>query len=199
MEPLILAARTRGEARLNQLFVQIAQTGTPGERAAALYLKVLGQAKQVSSDFYDRNPNCRNNTACIADEGKALAKAASSDVNTIARMATASGEPQLYGLAFQACNRSIGPSPSECAQISAAQQAQRDPGNGTAWLCVAGQAVNEGRESDNAEAIYRLTQTKRFDPGLSLLSDLMHRETFYSDTPFVANGYIITFRVIKWS
>lgn len=52
MEPLILAARTRGEARLNQLLAQIAQTGTPGERAAALYLKVLGQTKQVRLDFY---------------------------------------------------------------------------------------------------------------------------------------------------
>ena len=36
MEPLILAARTRGEAQLNQLLAQIAQTGTPGDRAATL-------------------------------------------------------------------------------------------------------------------------------------------------------------------
>ena len=188
MEPLILAARTRGEARLNQLLAQIAQAGSPNERAAALYLKVLGQAKQVSLNFHDRNPECRNGTECSVDVGAAVGVTTDADVNVIARMASASHDPQLYGLAFQACHRvTSGQPPGECTNISAEQWAQRDPGNGTAWLYVADRAANEGRESDKAEAIYRFTQTTRFDLGLSLLSELMRHEALSGDTLFVAS------------
>ena len=182
-----LAAQAQGEARLNQWLLQTAQSGTAAERGAALYLKVLGQTKQVSLDFYVKNPDCRGGTQCTAELNQAVAHATEEDVNAIARTASVSRDPQLYGLAFQACHRLIGLAPSFCAQISADQWAQRDPGNGMAWLYAVDKASAEKRESSKVDAIYRYTQAQHFDQGLSLLGALTRSESFPSDTPFVAS------------
>ncbi len=184
------AAQAQGEAQLIQMLAQIAKTGTPGERAAALYLQVRGQTLQAMSEFDARYPGCRASEACVAEYRSTTPLSGNPDVNAMAHLAVASRDPQLYGLAYQACQRFWEPSPSQCAHISAEQWALRDPNNGAPWLFIAEKAGRDGRASDKAEAIYRFTQAKAFDNGFSLVSELTRSEALRSDTPFVQSTVV---------
>jgi hypothetical protein len=114
-------------------------------------------------------------------------------VNEIAKLAMYSPDSQLYAMAFHACNSLTDNQYGFCKQISASQWAQRDPDNATAWLHTITRITQTSKEKSNAEldaAMIRLSQTKKFDLGLSSLSLFQRSEQMQSENIYVQQNLI---------
>ena len=103
------------------------------------------------------------------------------DFDSVAKQAIHSNDPKLYALAFHGCAIQRQNKTPACQQITAAQWAHRDPENGAAWL----QVLNEvGQDKTGAQsavienALYRLSQSKQIEWGLTQFSPSFERNNF---------------------
>lgn len=84
------------------------------------------------------------------------------------RIALGTSDPSAYAEATHACrgvgaaDTSVAAGQSACRQLSARHWAALEPGNGDAWLHVAGEASAAGDQAGVAEAVYRLGQSTSF-------------------------------------
>jgi hypothetical protein len=170
------------------------QNQTPQSQAAALYLKAQLQASNARSNFFTQHPDCDSGNACEAQTVEAANLSKQHGINEIAKLASYSPDPQLYAMAFHACNSLTDSQFGFCKQISASQWAQRDPNNAMAWLHTITQIAKTGKGKPNAEldtAMFRLSQTKKFDLGLSSISQFQRSEQMQSENVFARQKLIL--------
>ncbi|MES2047462.1 MAG: hypothetical protein V4447_03605 [Pseudomonadota bacterium] len=173
---------------------QYRQYQFPQDQAAALYLKAQLQANNARSNFFRQHPDCDSGKACEGQAVEARNLAKRDGVNEVAKLAIYSPDPQLYAMAFHACNSITDNQFGFCKQISASQWAQRDPENATAWLHTVTQLAQTSKGKTNTEmdtAMFRLSQTNRFDLGLSSLSLFQRSEQMQSENIFVRQNLIM--------
>ena len=95
---------------------------------------------------------------------RAAAQLAHDERDALATTARQSGDPTVYAMALQACQRGGSDARSaQCETLSAGQQARLDPNNAVPWLQVAGEALQRKDMAGVAEAVYRaaLASTSR--------------------------------------
>lgn len=171
---------------LEQILSMAKQSHEPRSKAAALFLNAQLHAEQVQKKFGQQHPECASDQPCMDEANEAANLARLTEIGEIAKMATHSPDPSLYALAFHACNSLKDTQPGYCSQISAAQWTRRDPENGSAWLFALTQMAAESKGKQNSAteaALFRLSQVKKFDPGLSLLSEF--QKSAQSENVFV--------------
>lgn len=165
----------------------------PQSQAAAHYLTAQLQANNARAHFFRQHPDCDAGKPCEGQAVEAANVAKRVGINEIAKLATYSPDPQLYAMAFHACNSLADNQFGFCKQISASQWAQRDPDNATAWLHTITNIAQSSKGKPNAEletAMFRLSQTKKFDLGLSSLSLFQRSEQMKSENIFVRQKVI---------
>lgn len=181
------------DKELEEKLSRSTQNQTPQNQAAALYLKAQLQANNARKNFLKQPPDCESGNACEGQAAEAANSAKRTGVNDIAKLASYSPDPQLYAMAFHACNSLTDKQYGFCKQISASQWAQRDPENATALLHTITQLAQTSIGKSNAEldtAMFRLSQTKKFDLGLLTLSQFQRSEQMQSDNVFARQRMI---------
>lgn len=193
----LAAAKARETAYLQErqqaessLLTRLSQHPSTQARAVALYLK--------SHPSYSDEPQLGEvaslaHKACYGSGSKKLntpeCDAANADAATVrgkigakylpaahelAVLAARSGDPQVYGLAINACkwhtDMKLDPG-AACGQLSLQRWAQLDPNDMTPWLAVAGEARDTNAWSDAATRAARASHTRHL-PGL--LSQWLH-------------------------
>jgi hypothetical protein len=98
---------------------------------------------------------------------------------TLAALASASGDPQVYALAFLSCNYQA--SGGTCALLSAEQWAVVEPDNAVPLLLVA--THHDMNDPAVEEAIYRAAVAKRFDPHFPNFLGLLELPDIQSQAP----------------
>ena len=83
--------------------------------------------------------------------------------DTLARMAVASGSPQVYALAWRACGAGDAAGSGVCQMLSAEQWARIDPDNAVPWLELAGRAQARGDTATVAEAMFHVSKARSVD------------------------------------
>lgn len=169
------------------------QNPSPQNQAPALYLQAQAQANKARTNFFRQHTDCELGNACEVQAMEVANLAKRDGINEIARLAGSSSDPQLYAMAFHACNSLLDNQYGYCQQISANQWAQRDPENATAWLHTITHIAQTSKGKPNAEldaAMFRLSQTKKFDVGLSSLSHFQTSEQMQSENAFVRQNLI---------
>lgn len=178
----------KADLELQQMVSVASRSQEPRSQAAALFLNALLQADQVQKKFSQRHPECKDDQPCMDEANEAANSAEFTDINALAKLAVYSPDPQLYALAFHACKNLSENPQSFCHQISAQQWAQRDPENGSAWQYVLTQAeqASKGKQNNETEtALFRLSQAKKFDLGLTLLSEFQKNPAMQSANALV--------------
>ncbi|MEN9868043.1 MAG: hypothetical protein RL748_3633 [Pseudomonadota bacterium] len=181
--------------RLKQTLTQISQNQTGVDQAAAHFL--LAQTYKPQSDFTDAEgkPLCEKNQHCPAAEAAMAANPGWQQLNALARLALNSADPQIYALAFHACQSvGAGSKSGYCGQISAAQWVHRDPDNGSALLYLIselGTSPQAGTKAALDDALFRLSQAKKFDAGLLSLAQFQQRERDKLNDPFVQFAFML--------
>lgn len=110
------------------------------------------------------------------------------NINEIAKLALHSADPNLYALAFHGCNSFNLTESGVCAQINATQWVHRDPDNGTALLYLISEIAKMPKNTPKAtleNALFRLSQAKKFDNRLSALALFQQQERTRLDNLFV--------------
>ena len=168
-------------AEVDRLLTRASAASDPLERAAALFVGAQSLDAKTRAAFFEQHPPCGNSALCQQKVNAAAAAATFKNIDEITHLAIYSADPQQYALAFHACQRQADPAIGYCSQISAAQWAYRDPGNGTAWLQVASEASKGRRNSEFEEAMFQFSRAKKFDLGLSPLVRLLNSESMQSE------------------
>jgi hypothetical protein len=167
------------DSEIKRLLQKAIASPIPRDRAAALYLNASIESDKALQLFQQEHPRCEQDKEC-QDKAKKIASAgAFNSINEIARLAISSRDPQLYAIAVNACSSNFHSSDGYCVQISGRQWALREPYNGTALLYAISEIAlasaptmigQRGGELDNA--IYLLSQAKKFDNGFDVLARL---------------------------
>lgn len=138
--------------------------------------------QQASGPEYAVSTNrCGEDEACQQKLRSKIDQMWQADFDSVAKLAIHSNDAKLYALAFHGCAIQRQNKTPACQQITAAQWAHRDPENGAAWL----QVLNEvGQEKTNAQsavienALFRLSQSKQIEWGLTQFSPSFERNNF---------------------
>jgi hypothetical protein len=92
--------------------------------------------------------------------------------DALARLALAGSSPQVYALAWQACNAPRAKDPAgACQMLSADQWARLDADNAVPWMEVVRLAQSRGDRSTEAEAMFRVAKARTVDAGQGRLAD----------------------------
>ena len=97
---------------------------------------------------------------------------------TLAALASGSGDPQIYGLAFLSCKYVAS---GACDLLSPEQWAVIEPDNAVPWLLVA--AHHRVDDPAAEQAIYRASVAKRFDPHFPNFLGLLELPDVQSQAP----------------
>nr|WP_314857842.1 hypothetical protein [uncultured Undibacterium sp.] len=177
MESILERHLRQADPAIEQALKQISETGDTRQKASALVLQAEMQQSKVRDQFLATHPNCENNKDCEVQLSAVVENAAKSRIDAIAKMAVYSPDPQLYAMAYNACNLP-GDQSGFCTQINAAQWASRDPENGIAWMHVLHDLNLDGVEKNQsmiANALYKISKAKRFDAHFDASSYLPER------------------------
>lgn len=157
-------------------------------RAAALLLQSESRIQTGTLDWAEKYPNCSKEQSCELQMHQRINAERSKDFNDIARLAIGSRDPDVYAMAYYACNAWNNASEvpdAYCQQISASQWAERDPGNGVAWMLVADKAAQEKNTAALDNAMYRMAQATTFDPRRNGLPQLRAAFDLASKSPML--------------
>lgn len=185
--------REKADLELKKMLSMSTQNPEPRSKAAALFLHAQMRADQIQKNFSRQHPECAADQPCMDEAREAANLARLTEIDEIAKLAAHSPDPQLYAQAFHACNSLKDNQQGFCNQISAAQWTQRDPENGSAWLFALTQAATASKGKHNGAteaALFRLSQVKKFDLGLSLLSELKRGAPMQSENVFVRQNLL---------
>jgi hypothetical protein len=80
--------------------------------------------------------------------------------DSLVALASGSGDPQVYALAFLSCQYNA---LEACAVLSARQWAAVEPDNGIPWLLMAGAAARDKDKDARNQAVIRASATQSFD------------------------------------
>ena len=135
------------------------------KKAAAA--EILAQARIAADKVFDRLKD--RLAASREPREQALGLYLKGSTDTLVALASGSGDPQVYGLAFVACAYGgYGPS---CDLLSAQQWAMIEPDNAVPWLLIAARQPPVD-EATFDQAIYRASTAQRSDPHLPNLLGL---------------------------
>jgi hypothetical protein len=95
----------------------------------------------------------------------------------LARLASTSSDPIVYGLALRRCRQHRAESPAGCQMVTPSQWAALDPGNAAPWLMIAADARQQRNPMGEQEALYRASLASRVDEGQSWLPRLVAQAT----------------------
>jgi hypothetical protein len=172
-EKILAALDEKASVELDRKLAAAITNGTQQDKAAALYFSAQLKAFNAQQAFEHQHPKCEIEEGCQMQAMQVAKQAKIPDVNQLAKLAIYSQDAQVYAMAFHSCGDLSLSNAGFCKEISARQWAARDPDNGSAWLYVASQAEQVGQGKKNTElenAMFQLSQAKKFDQGLSQLS-----------------------------
>jgi hypothetical protein len=167
--------------------------------ATARYLHGQMQAHGAIEKYARQHPECESDDVCLEQKTEIGDAARYNGVNELAKQAIYSPDPRVYAMAFHACSQITDKQNGFCQQISASQWAQRDPDNGVAWLFLLSQSAKNspdplskskiGKQDGEFEnAIFRLSQSKKFDWGLSPLSTFQQSQLIQNENPLIQSN-----------
>lgn len=126
-------------------------------RAAALLLEPTSET--VAEAACDK-------AACDA---KARSQDALNRLDMLARLASSTADPQVYALAFHACNKEPLRQRGTCQLISADQWARLDAGNASPWLYKMDEAARANDLPAQVLALNRIAEAQRNDSGIGVV------------------------------
>jgi hypothetical protein len=184
----LIALEEKGDKELARILALAIKSQNIQSKTAALFLDAQMRESRELKSFYELHPQCDSNDICLQAAIELRQSVKFSAMNEIAKLAIYSADPETYALAFHACS---GLSESEhgyCKQVSAAQWAQRDPENGSAWLYVATEIAKTSKtiKTDELDTVmFRLSQSKKFDVGLTTISRFQRGPEMQNENLFV--------------
>lgn len=108
--------------------------------------------------------------------------------------AVASGDPRIYGLAFEACNGMVGSSApagfASCAQLNVQEWVRRDPGNAAPWIDALQRANESGDQVAQQEAMRQIASSSRFETYFGAASAAVARLQIASDADLYAQSIL---------
>lgn len=179
--------KRKSERELKQIMEHAIQSSVPLERAAALHLQANAKAAETKGLLLKQFSGCRSGEGCWREFENAAAAAALPERDAIAQLAMATLDPQLYALAHRTCKQKTD---GFCQQISAAQWAQRDPANGTAWLYAASEAKAAKQNQAYEEALYKMSISTRFDNGDATIGAAIDAMAEHSESQLTRIGLV---------
>lgn len=129
----------------------------------------------------ESSSRCGEDEVCQQKFRSKIDQAWQVDFDGVAKLAIHSNDAKLYALAFHGCAIQRQNKTPACQQITAAQWAHRDSENGAAWLQVlneVGQDKTGARSAEIENALYRLSQSKQIEWGLTQFSPSFARNNF---------------------
>lgn len=93
-------------------------------------------------------------------------------LESIVRQAMGASDPRIYALAYRACNDPYAEADvsaaggSSCALLSARRWSALDPGNAVPWLYALRQAIAQGDDTGQQEALSQMASATRFEDRL---------------------------------
>lgn len=174
-DSLPLSLSKSDTAAIQQYLANATGLSNDQKNAIALFLRSTLLSEVAQRDYDSAHKECTGDlNGCAQKSYEARRQGGLADANELAKFAIYSPDPKLYSLAFHACGWYGSVSDGYCRQISAEQWAYRDPENAAAWLYVITRATTGPSKSQNEKSIesayFQLSQSKRFDFGLSQLS-----------------------------
>ena len=160
----------KAESEFKKIMESAAESSVPLERAVALHLQAKTKAGETRNLLLKQYSNCKSGEPCRKEFEAAVTAAPLPERDAIAQLAIALPDPQLYALAYRTCKQQ---QQGFCQAISAAQWAQRDPTNGTAWLYAAGEAKAAQQNQAYEEALYKLSISTHFESGNAAIGAAM--------------------------
>ena len=145
------------------------------------FLSGLIRQQLVGLESAESTNRCGEDEACQQKFRSKIDQMWQADFDSVAKLAIHSNDAKLYALAFHGCAIQRQNKTPACQQITAAQWAHRDPENGAAWLQVLKEV---GQEKTNAQsavienALFRLSQSKQIEWGLTQFSPSFERNNF---------------------
>ncbi len=150
---------------LQRAVAELGASGNPSDRAVALVFEARRAAQAVGIFGPTGRPPCEDNDmACLMALAETGRLSAQGYVQALAQLATQSGDPVAYALAYASCGgaSSKGRAPG-CEAITAERWTAIDPDNGVAWLRAAGAAAVSRDEAARVAALERAANAPRFD------------------------------------
>lgn len=174
-DSLPLSFSKNDTAGIQQFLANATGLSNDQKNAIALFLRSTLLSEVAQRDYDSAHKECAGDlNSCAQKSYEARKQGGLADANELAKFAIYSSDAKLYALAFHACGWDASSSNGYCRQISAEQWAYRDPENAAAWLYVITRATTGPSKSQNEKSIesayFQLSQSKRFDLGLSQLS-----------------------------
>ena len=141
------------------------------ERARGLLLRArygAAVAQEVFARKIARETNdplaCYTNDTCREQVRTLGEKSAQSDREALARLASATSDPTVYGLAMIECGSDVRRyDRGSCSLLSPDQWVRLDPGNGVPWMFIAAEAAARKDASSRDEALMRVAAAQSLD------------------------------------
>jgi hypothetical protein len=167
------------QSALSKLAAQFAAAADPKDRA-------LGLFEQRFNFSASKNEAACNDEQCLQEAEEAGERTARPYTDALAQLASTSNRPDVYVLAFYACNAANSvPGQGGCALVSAAQWARIEPDNALAWIYAADEAAKRGDQAGRDDAYFRASKASTLDSHWALFADQLQTDAAKSLAPDV--------------
>jgi hypothetical protein len=152
----ILASPAISEAR-SRLLDALSSSGDPFAQAARLTIE-LGSKGEGTGPLVMVELACKAGPCDATEKDRQTGDAL---FEQLAKLATASTDPRVYGLAYEVCRWRQGAGP--CSVLNAAQWAHLDADNGYPWTYILAEAIAAQEPAAIDDALFHIGAASRFE------------------------------------